>query len=88
LLVIVAESKEALALIWTLAEVAQCFAMLLLAAQVLCSALVANISGQAIALETLSLVCRLAATLVNNGHQAKGNTEFGSFSRSICSPWL
>jgi len=70
----VAESEDARASIWTLAEMMQCLAMLLLAAQVLCTGSVASISDWAIALKAVALVCRLALTLLYNGYQPVGMT--------------
>ena len=48
---IVAESEDAIASIWALAERMQCLAMLLRAAQDLCTGSVASISNWAIALK-------------------------------------
>lgn len=56
------------AAVFTLATMLQCLAIALLAAQVLCTGSVSSISGKAVALEALSLICRLTSTLSYNGY--------------------
>jgi len=61
-------SEDALSSVLTVAEMLQCLALLLLAAQVLTSGSVAGISARAIGLEALALCCRLSSTLWLNGY--------------------
>jgi hypothetical protein len=75
-------------IIWTLAGVIQGFAMLWLAAQGLCTAFVASISGRAIALEAWSLVAASRRPSLQWLSEKRATQAFGSFSRPICSPWL
>ena len=60
----VAESEDAMASIWTLAERMQCLAMLLLAAQALCTGSVASISDWAIALKVNIIISHRAGSYV------------------------
>lgn len=62
------EDAPGFAAVFTLATMLQCLAMVLLAAQVFCTGSVSSISGRAVALEALSLVCRLTSTLCYNGY--------------------
>jgi hypothetical protein len=64
---IVAEGDSFSAL-FTVAEMLQCLAMLLLAAQVLSSGSAAGISARAVGLEALATCCRLSSTLWLNGY--------------------
>jgi hypothetical protein len=64
----VGHTEDAFAAVFTLATMLQCLAMVLLVAQVACSGSVASISGRAVALEVLSLICRLVSTCSYNGY--------------------
>eukprot|EP00928_Gymnodinium_smaydae_P082518 TRINITY_DN65857_c0_g1_i1.p1 TRINITY_DN65857_c0_g1~~TRINITY_DN65857_c0_g1_i1.p1 ORF type:complete len:289 (-),score=63.42 TRINITY_DN65857_c0_g1_i1:74-940(-) len=60
--------EDAFSAIITVAEMLQCLALLLLAAQVLSTGSAAGISARAVGLEALALVCRLSSTLWLNGY--------------------
>jgi hypothetical protein len=59
---------QALSAIITLAEMLQCLAVILLAAQVLASGSVCGISARTVGLEGLALACKLVSTLNYNGY--------------------
>jgi len=59
---------DAFSAIFTVAEMLQCLAMLLLAAQVLATGSVEGISARAVGLEALGFCCRLSSTLWLNGY--------------------
>jgi hypothetical protein len=68
LYVMVGQSEDAFAAVFTVATMLQCLAMVLLVAQVLCTGSVSSISGRAVLLEAVSLVCRLISTCSYNGY--------------------
>lgn len=70
----VSGTEDAFAAVFTVATMLQCLAMLLLAAQVICSGTVSSISGRAVALEAVSLICRLTSTLCYNGYLPTGKS--------------
>jgi len=64
----VMDNEGCLSSVFTLAEMLQCLAMLLLAAQVISTKNVHGISARCIGLEAVALCCRLSSTLWLNGY--------------------
>jgi hypothetical protein len=60
--------EDTFSALFTVAEMLQCLAMLLLSAQVLSSGSAAGISARAVGLEALASCCRLSSTLWLNGY--------------------
>lgn len=65
---LILSSEPSISTIVTVAGMLQCLAMLLLGAQIVCTASVEHISGRAIGMEALASCCRLTSTLFFNGY--------------------
>jgi len=65
---ILMDSEDSFSAILTVAEMLQCLALVLLAAQVVVTGSVASISARAVGFEAMALACRLSTTLWLNGY--------------------